>query len=85
MVILKPSQDELRKRLFSSKELYLGHEDLLKTYKFDMIENHYYNFYKGLYNMPESIQKELQIIEWDINPNEAHIKIINTIAEKWII
>lgn len=81
MFILKCSQSELLKRLFASEELEMTHAELLQTYKYDMIQNKYWNFYGWIKYIPESLTKQVHIINADNNPNEIHEWIIQKLEE----
>lgn len=85
MVVFKPSQEELKKRLFSSKELFASHEELLKSYKYDMIYNLYKEFYWWLENVPNQLKKNIVIINGDLNTEEIHEKVLCELKQRWLI
>lgn len=85
MIVFKPTQEELYKRLFASKELFQNHEELLKLPKYNMIHNKYDEFYWWLASVPVFIRHKIKIIWGDLKVDEIHNSIVNKLLQEWII
>lgn len=85
MVVFKPSQDELKRRLFSSVELDASYEELLNSYKYDMIVNHYDRFYEWLNLVPDELGKNLMLLQHENSPRAIHESILERLVRQWVL